>query len=152
LKHLTPETIEALVMGFAPTDSDEIRRHLAQCESCSGRLQHEAQLEMLLHAAVGSEREDAAASPFSWWASLQAAAVLLVLAGSASWLMHARNASSPALQTSQLEQPGTMSDEARTAALGRDVESPRDYGKWAKPYQPCLERNATQRPYAGDSL
>jgi len=153
LKHLSPGTIEALVMGLAPTDSDEARRHLAQCTHCAGRLQHEARLEMLLHAAVESAREDAAApgrtARFSLWVSLQAAAALLVLVGGALWLVHARNAG---LQTSRMEQPVVTSDELRTAALGRDVESPRDYGKWANPDQPCLDRRVTERPPTSDNL
>ena len=150
MRHLSPETIEGLALGLAPTDSDEARRHLAQCDHCAGRLQREAQLEMLLHAAAGSAREEAPprTTRFSRWVSWQAAAALLVLAGGGFWLVHSRNAASP----SRMEQSGRMSHEPGTVALGRDVESPRDYGKWAKPDQPCLEWSTTQRPRMRDSL
>jgi hypothetical protein len=157
LEHLSREAIEALVMGVPVAESGEVRRHLAGCTFCAGRLAREAQLEMLLHSAATASASDVAATREltgrrTRQVILRAAAALLVLAGGALWLQRVQRAPAPRAQTMQAGQRSKLAPERDFTAPGMDVESPRDYGLRTELYVPCLEPGTTIRPHASDSL
>jgi hypothetical protein len=153
VEHLSSEALEAFVMDAASPDAEAVRRHVAQCPWCAGRLEREARLEELLHAAgeAGGGVESAAGRPVArlrWSAPLQAAAVLLVVAA-ALWIRDTQRPASPPLPASRLEQasvPETTATARSHGAPGWDVESPRDYARWASPRVPCLDPGTTRRP------
>lgn len=142
MKHLSTDTIEAVVMGISPP-TPEVRQHLAECESCAMRVQREAQLEMLLHSAA--ESAPAWSSRMDWRGGLRVAAAVLILAAGSIWLLHAR-------PDSRTQQPRVMERPPTTVAFGRDVQSPSDFGRWARPYAPGLEQSMTTSLLPGDSL
>jgi ferric-dicitrate binding protein FerR (iron transport regulator) len=45
---LTPEEVEAFVLGTPPADPASFRRHIATCPECAERLAREARLELIL--------------------------------------------------------------------------------------------------------
>ena len=155
MEHLSREAIEAMVMNVPAPGVAEARRHLSRCASCASRLEREAQLEMLLHSAAESAGDVTATPESPWWLArpwIVQAAALVILAGGALWLGHARHLAAPPAQTPQPGQQGRVSPAREFTAPGSDVESPRDFGMRTEPYVPCLEPGATTRPHASDSL
>ena len=144
MNHLSAENIEALATGTLPAGSDEVRRHVAECASCADRLEREAQLEVLLHAAAEGS---SARLRKTWRSGLQVAAGLLILVGGSLWILNARRT-----VPSRLEQPPVVERRVASMPLGRNVESPRDLGRWAEPYVPGLEQGTTTGQRLNDSL
>jgi hypothetical protein len=108
---------------------------------------------MLLHAAAGASDDVAFATGrplrLRWRGPLQAAAVLLILAGGALWLRSARRPR----EVSGLHPAGpTEPTEATHGAVapGWDVDSPRDHGQRVRPSIPCLESSTVRRPGEND--
>lgn len=159
MEHLSPEAIEALAMGIAPTDAEVVRRHLTQCASCAGRLAREAELEMLLYAAaeaatgeVSPARRPVARS--GWRRPLQAAAAFLVMALAAWWVGDTRRPASPPPGIPRSHGVGAVGQApaaGESVPPGWDTESPRDYGRRVRPSVPGLEASTTRRTdSAGD--
>ena len=158
MEHLSPEALEAFVMDAASPDAGAVRRHVAQCAWCAGRLEREARLELLLHAA-GEAMPDAASAArrpvarLRWSAPLQAAAVLIVVAA-ALWIRDAQRPAPPPLPAPRLEQacvPETTVTVRGNAAPGWEVESPRDYGRRVSPGVPCFDPGTTRHAGPGDA-
>lgn len=157
MEHLSPEALEAFVMDAASPDAEVVRRHVARCAWCAGRLEREARLEILLHAAGEATGDVASAARhpvarLRWSAPLQAAAVLIVVAAT-FWIRDTRRPAPPPLPAPWLEEacvPETTVIIRETATPGWDVESPRDHGRRVSPRVPCLDPGTTRRPDPGD--
>jgi hypothetical protein len=124
VEHLDQEQLEALVMGMALLDDDDVRRHLATCEACALRLALEAQLETDLYGAAATVAGVRMAhAPFAimrmWRVALPLAAGLAVVAF-ATWSLISREKAdgafhgTPTVGERPMEAPGS-------AAPPRDV-------------------------------
>ena len=84
--HLSQEQFDALVMGTGSRDDEAVRRHLATCEACAGRLMRAAQLESDLYDAAAAAAGDVVmarartAPARTWRVALPVAAALLAVA------------------------------------------------------------------------
>jgi hypothetical protein len=86
VEHLSQEQLDAIVMGTASRDDEAVRRHLATCEACAGRLAREAQLESDLYDAAASAAANVVLAPARfaparmWAVALPVAAALAAVA------------------------------------------------------------------------
>jgi hypothetical protein len=89
MSHLTPEQLEALLMGPPPAEAAEWRRHLAGCEACARRLAAGARFEEQLEQAAA--RPAVARRAKSRFALAAAAALVVLLAAFPAMRFVSRN-------------------------------------------------------------